>query len=105
MHVIAPNLDRKDDRQIYGAHYFRNFVKNSRLFINKCFKPGTAKQVISDGEADAVVMGRYFLSTPDLPDRIKKGLKMNMYDRDTFYSFWTGAKGYTDYPTYDQIKD
>ena len=40
--------------------------------------------------------GRYFLANPDLPERIRLGLPLNDYDRDTFYTF--DAKGYTDYP-------
>ena len=34
-----------------------------------------------------------------LPERIKLGLPLNDYDRDTFYTF--DAHGYTDYPFYD----
>ena len=50
------------------------------------------------GDADAVAFGRRFLSNPDLPKRIKLGLALNEYDRNTFYTF--DAKGYTDYPFY-----
>jgi N-ethylmaleimide reductase len=46
-----------------------------------------------------VTFGRYFVSNPDLPERIRRGLPLNDYDRDTFYTF--DAHGYTDYPFYD----
>jgi hypothetical protein len=42
---------------------------------------------------------RYFVSNPDLPESIRRGLPLNGYDRDTFYTF--DAHGYTDYPFYD----
>lgn len=45
----------------------------------------------------AVVFGRYFISTPDLPFRIKNGLPLNDYDRSTFYTA-KQKKGYLDYP-------
>jgi N-ethylmaleimide reductase len=50
-------------------------------------------------DADAVAFGRYFVSNPDLPRRIKEGLPLTDYDRDTFYTF--EARGYNDYPLYN----
>ncbi|GAV55269.1 hypothetical protein ZYGR_0AS05930 [Zygosaccharomyces rouxii] len=46
-----------------------------------------------------ICYGRFFISNPDLVDRLEKGLRLTEYDRDTFYSH--GAKGYVDYPNYD----
>ncbi|OJJ05551.1 hypothetical protein ASPVEDRAFT_45071 [Aspergillus versicolor CBS 583.65] len=45
----------------------------------------------------AVVFGRHFLANPDLPNRIRLGLPLNKYDRDTFYTPMQ-ENGYTDYP-------
>lgn len=44
-----------------------------------------------------VVFGRYFISNPDLPFRIQKGLPLNKYDRTTFYTPMS-ERGYLDYP-------
>ncbi|CCC68193.1 hypothetical protein NCAS_0B01090 [Naumovozyma castellii] len=44
--------------------------------------------------------GRYFISNPDLADRLEKGAPLNAYDRDTFYTF--SKEGYTDYPTLEE---
>ncbi|CCH43467.1 NADPH dehydrogenase 2 [Wickerhamomyces ciferrii] len=46
--------------------------------------------------------GRTFISTPDIVDRLEKGLQLNVYDRNSFYQ--PDAKGYTDYPTYEEAK-
>ena len=35
----------------------------------------------------------------DLPERLRRNLPLNPYDRATFY--YGGAKGYSDYPAYD----
>ena len=60
------------------------------------YTPESAKAAISNGQADAIAFGRYFISNPDLPERIRKGVALNPYNRATFYG---GAeKGYTDYP-------
>ena len=48
-----------------------------------------------------IAFGRFFISNPDLPERIRKGSSLNMYDRATFYTntFNGGCfEGYTDYP-------
>jgi NADPH2 dehydrogenase len=43
------------------------------------------------------VFGRYFISTPDLPFRVKKGIQFNEYNRATFYTP-KDPVGYVDYP-------
>lgn len=57
----------------------------------------SAKEVVANGNADAVAFGRLYISTPDLAERIQAGIAPNKYDRATFYG--GGEKGYTDYPT------
>jgi len=64
------------------------------------FEPDTAEAAVRAGDADLVAFGRYFVANPDLPERIRLGLPLNAYDRDTFYTF--DARGYTDYPFYEQ---
>jgi 2,4-dienoyl-CoA reductase-like NADH-dependent reductase (Old Yellow Enzyme family) len=49
-----------------------------------------------DRTGDLVGFGRVYIANPDLPQRIKKGLTLNAYDRKTFYS--TSKEGYTTYP-------
>ena len=63
------------------------------------FEPDTAEAAVAVGDADLVAFGRHFVANPDLPKRIRLGLPLNAYDRDTFYTF--DARGYTDYPFYE----
>jgi N-ethylmaleimide reductase len=65
------------------------------------FEPDTAEAIVADGTLDAVAFGRYFVSNPDLPRRIREGLPLAQYDRNTFYTF--GARGYTDYAANDAV--
>ncbi|GKZ27549.1 hypothetical protein AbraIFM66951_005469 [Aspergillus brasiliensis] len=44
----------------------------------------------------ALAFGRLYISNPDLPFRLQRGLSLQTYDRDTFYTSLTD-KGYTDY--------
>ena len=60
------------------------------------FKPDMAKETVESGQADAVAFGRYFISNPDLPERIRQNAPLTPYNRATFYG---GEEiGYTDYP-------
>jgi N-ethylmaleimide reductase len=63
------------------------------------FEPATAEEAIVRGDADLIGFARWFISNPDLPQRIALGVPLNDYDRNTFYTF--DAHGYTDYPVYD----
>ena len=65
------------------------------------FTPGKAAQAVREGHYDMVAFGRFFISNPDLPERIRRGSPLNVYDRATFYANTNnggGSDGYTDYP-------
>jgi N-ethylmaleimide reductase len=65
------------------------------------YSPELASEALAKGNVDAVSFGRYFISNPDLPQRIKNKSALNKYDRSTFYG---GAeKGYIDYPSLKDI--
>lgn len=73
--------------------------KDKPVLIAGGITSASAKEIVDVRYADYQVVpafGRYFISTPDLPFRVQKGLELNPYDRPTFYT--PGPKGYTDYP-------
>ncbi|KAK8850756.1 hypothetical protein IAR55_004676 [Kwoniella newhampshirensis] len=61
-----------------------------------------AETAIKHGEEtnDLVTFGRFFISNPDLPNRVRNGWPLKKYNRDTFYT--PTAEGYIDYPEYHQ---
>jgi N-ethylmaleimide reductase len=65
------------------------------------FNPGSAEAAVSNGDASLIAFGRHFIANPDLPRRIRLGLPLNAYDRSTFYGY--DARGYTDYPTHEEL--
>ncbi|SLN71809.1 alkene reductase [Oceanibacterium hippocampi] len=67
------------------------------------FGRNSAEELIAAGHADLVAFGRSFLANPDLPERFNRGLRLNPYDRKTFYS--EGPRGYVDYPTWAESGD
>ena len=56
-------------------------------------------ELLEQGGADAIVFGTKFLANPDLPERLRRGARLNEPDRATFYT--PGERGYTDYSTLD----
>ncbi|ORY62980.1 uncharacterized protein BCR38DRAFT_485755 [Pseudomassariella vexata] len=108
LHVVEARLDGNKDTETDEKVSFVVDAWNntSPVFIAGGFQGDSAKKAV-DGEFKdrevAIVFGRYFISTPDLPYRIEKGLPLNEYDRDTFYT--AGKKeGYTDYPFSEEFK-
>jgi NADPH2 dehydrogenase len=70
------------------------------LLIAGGFTPESARQLVDVEQQDKdiiVMFGRHFISTPDLPYRIRNNLQLNKYDRSTFYAPQVAA-GYIDYP-------
>ncbi|CDH15933.1 probable NADPH dehydrogenase 2 [Zygosaccharomyces bailii ISA1307] len=59
--------------------------------------PEVVREMVED-ERTLIGYGRYFISNPDIVDRVEKGEPLTQYDRDTFYS--PSEVGYLDYPNY-----
>ncbi|KEF57711.1 NADPH2 dehydrogenase [Exophiala aquamarina CBS 119918] len=63
------------------------------------FTPETAKKITEERHPHrnvCVAFGRFYISTPDLPYRVCKGISLNPYIRHTFYTKMSPT-GYTDY--------
>jgi N-ethylmaleimide reductase len=99
LHIIEPrvrgNVVVGEGQAPVAAEHLRRVFKG-RIIAAGGFEPDTAGAIVEKGDADLVAFGRHFISNPDLPERIRKGLPLAPYDRNTFYTF--EAKGYTDYP-------
>jgi N-ethylmaleimide reductase len=101
LHIIEPrvkgNVVVAQGQGPIAAEYLRA-IFTGKIVAAGGFEPATAEAVVTNGDADLVAFGRYFVSNPDLPMRIKQRLPLNDYDRSTFYTF--DARGYTDYPAH-----
>jgi NADPH2 dehydrogenase len=71
------------------------------------YTPERAFHTVDEQRGDrnvAIVFGRFFVSNPDLVFRVKKGIELAKYDRDTFYTP-KKPEGYIDYPFSEQFKN
>jgi N-ethylmaleimide reductase len=103
LHIIEPRIKGNlliAEGQAHIATARLRKVFTGRIIAAGGFEPDTAEAAVREGDADLVAFGRHFVANPDLPKRIRLGLPLNAYDRDTFYTF--DARGYTDYPFYDR---
>jgi 2,4-dienoyl-CoA reductase-like NADH-dependent reductase (Old Yellow Enzyme family) len=70
------------------------------ILLNSDYDGPSARARIAEGIADAISIGRPFISNPDLVRRIATGAPLAPGDVSTFYS--GDARGYIDYPTLDE---
>jgi len=110
IHMTEPLKDdnpvKKDESQ-----YFSDDGEGSNDFVYSIWKgpiirtgelvtnPRLSMKLLED-DRTLTGYGRYFLSTPDLVDRLEKGIPLNKFRHDLFYA--VTAEGYIDYPTYEE---
>ncbi len=75
-------------------------IFNGAYMANGSYTAESAEASLADNHSDFISFGVPFIANPDLPERFKRGDKLNSADQSTFYG---GAEhGYTDYPTSEQ---
>ncbi|OTA69480.1 12-oxophytodienoate reductase [Hypoxylon sp. EC38] len=81
---------------------FRKIFGDTPFFSAGGWDDTNSWGVLEKGDYDALLYGRYFISNPDLVERLRHGLPLAPYDRSRFYGpFEDNSVGYTDYPTYE----
>lgn len=88
-----------------GPHKFSNqFVhdiwKGSLIRSGDMLEKDLLESTVNTDDRTLAGIGRYYISNPDLIDRLEKKLPLADYNYDTFYSH--EAKGYSDYPKYSK---
>ncbi|MFM0312463.1 alkene reductase [Paraburkholderia sp. RL17-383-BIF-A] len=103
LHLIEPRIagnveDESRDPDPVAAQTIRKHYAGTIIAAGG-FKRDSAEAILVDGDADLVAFGRDFIANPDLPERLRRNLPLNAYDRPTFFG---GTEvGYTDYPFYE----
>lgn len=96
--VTHPDADNETFVRMWG--------KSKPVLLAGGYDAASARRVVDKTYAGygnvAVVFGRLYISNPDLPFRVQHGLRLQEYDRDTFYVPFSD-KGYLDYPFSDEF--
>ncbi|KAK0763714.1 hypothetical protein N5P37_003097 [Trichoderma harzianum] len=82
---------------------FRKIWGDTPFFSAGGFDQYNSWGVLESGRYDALLYGRFFISNPDLVERLRNGWPLAPYDRSRFYGpFEDPTIGFTDYPAYDE---
>lgn len=106
VHLVEPNSPKPPvagDGQTADVLAGIREAFDGALVANGNYDTDAATDAIERGYAQLVAFGRAFLANPDLPQRLKEGLPINVPDEDTFYN--GDEHGYTDYPTWDELQN
>ncbi|RAO72416.1 uncharacterized protein BHQ10_008428 [Talaromyces amestolkiae] len=88
--IEAPNMENLD---------FACALWEGPILLAGGYKAQSARELLDEkrnGQNVIVVFGRYFISNPDLPFRLRRGLDFTNYKRESFYTPMA-REGYTDY--------
>ncbi|KAF2737055.1 12-oxophytodienoate reductase [Polyplosphaeria fusca] len=91
------------DPSTISLSVFRNIMGSTPFFSAGGWNDTNSWGVLEAGEFDALIMGRWFISNPDLVERLKEGQPLTKYVRDTFYGpIEPRSMGFTDYPSWKE---
>ena len=99
--VTNPFLSEADGIYNEGSNEFVFSIWKGKVIRagDLALHPEVAKTMIAN-ESTLLAYGRFWISNPDIVSRLKKGLPLNNYNRDGFYT--STEAGYTDYPCYEE---
>ncbi|KAI0975864.1 FMN-linked oxidoreductase [Xylaria arbuscula] len=99
LHLTEARVDGAIDAQGDETLDFAYKLWNRAFLVAGGYTPALAKKAVDEEYPDkdiVIIIGRHFISNPDLVYKIKESLALTPYDRDTFYT--DSHVGYVDYP-------
>lgn len=80
--------------------HFEEVLEKTPVIVNGNYDGENCFDEVERGEVDAVVFGRYFISNPDLVEKLRLGKRLTKWNVATVYaaSVVDESEGYTDYP-------
>jgi N-ethylmaleimide reductase len=93
LHVVERFRGSNDDFDFAALRK----IFNGSYIANGGYTGESAEQSLASDQSDFVAFGSPYISNPDLPERIKRGVELTTPDQATFYG--GNETGYTDYPT------
>ncbi|KAH7078043.1 hypothetical protein BKA63DRAFT_509638 [Paraphoma chrysanthemicola] len=100
IHLVEARVNGTVDRESSDSLDPLLSVYNGTVLVAGGFQPESARRFVDEEHKRrdvVVVFGRYFISTPDIVFRLKEGIDLNPYDRNTFYNA-KEERGYLDQP-------
>ncbi|ODV58203.1 alkene reductase [Ascoidea rubescens DSM 1968] len=110
--IVEPSVNGHDDvvdsdSNSKSNNIFLDIWKGTVIRAGGYLSDPAHKSLLNDvnsNDRTLIAAGRYFLSNPDLVDRLRNKWPLTKYDRSTFYAF-ASNNGYNVWPTYNQKID
>ena len=107
LHLIEPRIignieDDSKSQEPVAARLIRQHFRGTIIAAGG-FKRDSAEAILQAGDADLVAFGRDFIANPDLPERLRRDLPLNAYDRPSFFGGGNEV-GYVDYPFHRELE-
>jgi NADPH2 dehydrogenase len=105
LHLVEPRIAADRDIETDGTDSNIPFLDawgaERPVIVAGGYTGESAKEALEEGglyegRKVAIAFGRHFISNPDLVFKVKNGVLLTPYDRETFYTVGS-EKGYTDY--------
>ena len=100
LHVVESRVSAGEDipeKELEKLDFLRDIWGHNKVFLRAGgYDKERAIEKAHDEPTTAIVLGRRFISNPDLPRRWREGVEETPYDRSLFYNAGE-EKGYTDY--------
>jgi len=106
LHLVEPQMSGNLETNVAlknheSLEFARKLWKPRPVLLCGGYNAETARKRALEGQENGedllIVFGRYYISNPDLPARIKRGIPLSPYNRATFY-IPGSPEGYIDYP-------
>ncbi|GKT52417.1 flavin oxidoreductase hxnT [Colletotrichum spaethianum] len=80
--------------------HFQEVLKTTSILANGNYDSENCFEEVENGEVDAITFGRWFISNPDLVEKLRLGKKLTKWNMKTVYGsvVVVESEGYTDYP-------
>lgn len=80
--------------------HFEEVLSTTPVVVNGNYDGENCFGEVEGGEVDAVSFGRWFISNPDLVEKLREGKKLTKWNMATVYAseVVVEREGYTDYP-------
>ena len=95
IHIAEVDWEDAPEMPVAFKEALRMIYRGTLIYAGK-YTLQKAQAALQAGWADLIGFGRPYIANPDLPERLRQGLPLNMPDSSTF--FGGGVHGLTDYP-------
>ncbi|GJC77456.1 flavin oxidoreductase hxnT [Colletotrichum liriopes] len=86
--------------------HFQEVLEATPILANGSYDSNNCFEEVEKGQVDAITFGRWFISNPDLVEKLRLGRRLTKWNMATVYAteVVVESEGYTDYP-FGEVED